>query len=161
MPRPCSVCISEHRDAVDRTLLTGASNRVVAHQFGLGPDAVSRHRNAHVAERLAKAEGAAEVASAGDLLAELRLLRAKAINLLLKAEAAGDYRTALAGIGQARQTIELLAELEGELDRRPVVNLTLSAEWIAVRATLVETLAPWPEARAAVAASLRTLQVVS
>jgi hypothetical protein len=102
MPRPCSVCASEHRDSVDKALLTGASNRVVARQFALGADAVSRHRTAHVAERLAKAEGAAAVASATDLLTELRALRAKAISLLLKAEAAGDYRTALAGIGQAR-----------------------------------------------------------
>ena len=38
------------------------------------------------------------------------------------------------------------------------VNLTLSAEWIAIRATLVEALQPWPEARAVVSARLRVLE---
>jgi hypothetical protein len=154
----CSVCTSEHRDAVDRMLLTGTSDRAIASQFELGRGAVARHRAAHVAERLAKAEGAAEVAAATDLLTELRALRAKAISLLLKAEAAGDYRTALAGIGQARSCLELLAELEGELDRRPQVNLTLSPEWITIRATLVDALMPFPEARAVVSARLRVLE---
>lgn len=159
MSRACTVCTHAERDAIDRALLAGGSNRAIAGQYGLGRDAVARHRAEHVAERLAKAEGAAEVASATDLLGELRLLRAKAISLLLKAEKAGDYRTALAGIGQARATIELLAELEGELDRRPVVNLLLAPEWIQVRGVLLDALAPYPEAKAAVAGRLRTLEL--
>src|SRR5215210_7569143 len=135
----CSVCTSEHRDSVDKTLLTGTSDRAVASQFGLGRGAVARHRAAHVAERLAKAEGAAEVASATNLLTELRALRAKAISLLLKAEKDGDYRTALAGVREARSCLELLAELEGELDRRPQVNLLVAPEWLIVRSVLLET----------------------
>ena len=70
----------------------------------------------------------------------------------------GDFRTELAGIGQARACLELLAKLLGELDERPQVNVVLSAEWISVRAVLLSALAPFPDARAAVAARLQALE---
>jgi len=158
MPRPCSVCVSEQRDSVDKTLITGAANRAVARQFGLSKDAVARHRAEHVAERLATAERSADVASATDLLTELRLLRAKAISLLLKAEREGDYRTALAGVREARGCLELLAEVEGELDRRPQINVLLSPEWQQVRAVLLDALRGYPEARTVVSARLLVLE---
>jgi hypothetical protein len=44
----------------------------------------------------------------------------------------------------------LLAKLLGELDERPVVNLTLSPEWLELRAVIIGALEPHPEAREAV-----------
>jgi hypothetical protein len=94
------------------------------------------------------------VANADDLLAQLKALRNKAISLLTKAEAAGDYRTALAGIREARGCIETLMEVEGELDRRNVVTITVHPEWLALRTIILAALAPFPEARQQVAACL-------
>jgi hypothetical protein len=54
--------------------------------------------------------------------------------------------------------IELLARLIGELDEKPQVNILVSPEWIAVRAAVLEALAPHPEARAAVAGRLLQLE---
>jgi hypothetical protein len=157
LSRACSVCTHAERDSVDRDLLTGTPNTRIAARIGVSEQAVRRHRELHLPERLAKAQGAAEVASATDLLTELRALRSKAISLLLKAEAAGDFRTALAGIGQARSCLELLGELEGELDRRPQVNLTLSVEWLTLRTTILRALEPFPDAGQAVAAAIATV----
>ncbi len=53
---------------------------------------------------------------------------------------------------------ELLAKLLGELDDRPVVNLALSVDWQAARAALVAALAPWPDARVAVASALVAIE---
>lgn len=158
MSTACSVCTSEHRDSVDKALLTGASTRAVAGQFGLGRNAMARHRAAHVVERLARAEQVAEVASATNLLTELRALRSKAISLLLKAEKDGDYRTALAGVREARATLELLGELQGEIDRKPVVNILVTPEWQQVRSVLLEALRGFPEARTLVSARLLALE---
>jgi hypothetical protein len=55
--------------------------------------------------------------------------------------------------------IELLAKLIGELDERSQVNVLVSPEWIAVRAALLEALAPHPQARAAVAGRLLQVEV--
>jgi hypothetical protein len=54
--------------------------------------------------------------------------------------------------------IELLARLIGELDERPQMNILVSPEWITVRTAVLETLAPHPEARAAVAGRLLQLE---
>ena len=158
MPRPCSVCAHPERDAIDKALVANAANRRIAAQYAVSEQAIRRHRESHLPQKLTKAEAAAEVAQADDLLREVRALRSKAYALLLKAEAAGDYRTALAGVREARGCLELLAELEGELDRRPVVNLLVVPEWLTVRRALLAALATYPEARVAVANRLMTLE---
>ena len=53
--------------------------------------------------------------------------------------------------GQLRASLELGAKLLGELDERPVVNLLVTPEWLALRARIVAALAAYPEARAALA----------
>ena len=155
MPRPCSVCARPDHPAVDRALVAGEPFRRIAARFGLSEQAVRRHRAEHLPETLALAAGAAEAARAADLLLELQALRAKAYGLLLKAEAAGDLRTALAGVREARACLELLAELEAEPDRRPAP--LLAPEWLAVRAAVLDALAAHPAARAAVAERLLAL----
>jgi hypothetical protein len=157
VPRPCSVCTHDRRPDIDRALVAGAESAPqIAAKYRVSPDAVLRHKG-HIPRRLVTAQDAQDVARADDLLGQVRTLQERALGLLDKAEEAGDYRTALAGIGQARACLELLAKLLGELDQRPVVNLTLSAEWISVRAVLLGALAPYPDARTAVAARLSAL----
>jgi hypothetical protein len=158
MARTCPACQHPDCQSIDQALVDGRPYRDIARQFGTSKDALVRHKAEHVPEALSKAQDAQEAAHGDDLLAQVRQLQAKANALLDKAEAAGDFRTALAGIGQARACLELLAKLLGELDERPVVNLTLSAEWISVRAVLLSALAPFPDARAAVAARLQALE---
>lgn len=158
MPRPCTVCTHEGRRAIDRELVGDAPNRAIARQYGVSKDAIARHRAEHLPEKLARAEQAEQVAQADDLLREVRALRSKAYALLLKAESQGDLKTALSGVREARACLELLAELEGELDRRPQVNLLLAPEWLAVRTALLDALRPFPEARTIVSARLLTLE---
>ena len=63
-----------------------------------------------------------EIAQADDLLAQLKQLNAKARELAAKAEAAGDYRTALMAIRELTRLLELTAKLTGELDERAQHN---------------------------------------
>jgi hypothetical protein len=158
MPRTCTVCAHPDREAIDRALVACEPFRNIAERFGTSATALFRHKAEHLPAALAKAQEAAEVASADDLVAQLRGLHAKTLGILAKAEKVGELRTALAAIREARGNLELLAELLHELDRRPQINLLLSPEWQRVRAVLVEALLAFPDARSAVAARLVALE---
>ena len=106
---------------------------------------------------LTQAKAADEAAHGDDLLAQLKGLAAEAHRIKDKAEDAGDYRTALAGIRELVRIVEVLAELRGELDRRPV-NIVVMPEWLTIRAALLSALSPYPEARAAAAGRLLELE---
>src|ERR671910_3302026 len=147
MPRRCTVCDHPQRHGIDETLVTGAPYRSVAKQFSLSESAVYRHKTEHLPAHLLKAKEAEAVAQADDLLEQVRHLQAHALDILDRAENAGDLRTALAAISQARGNLELLGKLAGELDERPVVNLNVSHEWLELRAMIVGALEPYSEAQ--------------
>ena len=113
-----------------------------------------RHKSNHLPAKLVMAERAAEVAEADTLLEQVKGLQGRAYAILEKAEKAGELRTALGAIREARGNLELLAKLLGELDEQPVVNLNFSPEWLELRAVIVGALAPHPEALGAVVGAL-------
>jgi len=95
------------------------------------------------------------VASADNLLADVRELQARALAILDVAERAGELRTALAAIREARGNLELLGRLAGELNDAPQLNIHLSAEWLPLQAVVVGALAGHPEARESVLRAIR------
>ena len=146
MPRSCLICSHSDRAAIDRALLT-SSLRDITRRYAIKKDAAARHKAEHLPELLARAYEAEQVAQADDLLREVQALRSKAYRLLMAAEAAGDLRTALLGVREARSCLELLAEMEGRVNRQPQFNLVVMPEWVRVRTALLEALRPFPEAR--------------
>ncbi len=154
MPRTCSCCQHPEREAINKALVANEPFRHIAARFGTSTGALQRHKDEHLPATMVKSQAAKETAHADDLLAQVKQLRNKAISILENAEGAGDLRTALLGIREARACVELLAEMEGELQRNPVVNIHLSAEWIEVRAVLMHALADFPEARGIAARAL-------
>jgi hypothetical protein len=158
VPRVCTICTHPDRPAIDQALVNHRPYRDIARHFAVSKDAAVRHHDDHLPETLTKAKAAEDVAHADDLLAQVQGLRSKSMALLLKAEQAGDIRTALAGIREARACLELLAEMSQAIDRRPVVNVLMAPEWLTVRSALLEVLRSHPKARTAVAARLVALE---
>ncbi len=159
MPRTCTVCAHPRREAIDAALLDpGESFRNIAERFSLSAAALHRHKTAHLPARLAKAQEAAEMAQADDLLAEMRKLQRVTHGILDQAAQAGDLGTALRAIGEARRNLELIAKLIGELDERPQVNILVAPEWLALRAAMTAALGPYPDARRDVTAALLRLE---
>jgi hypothetical protein len=156
MPRRCTVCDHLERQGIDEALVSGAPYRSVAKRYGLSESAVYRHKTEHLPAHLLKAKDVEEVARADDLLEQVRLLQGHALDILERAEKAGDLRTALAAISQARGNLELLGKLAGELDERPVVNLNVSPEWLELRAVIVGALEHHPAAHRAVLRALES-----
>ncbi|MDQ1262638.1 MAG: hypothetical protein QG575_1819 [Euryarchaeota archaeon] len=153
MGRTCTVCAHKDVDEINRLLLSGTSFRDIAGQFDLSKTALARHKESHIPELLSKSEDIKEVVSADNLLAQLQEARTSALDLLDKAIEAGNtkvYGPPSSYLSEIRQQIKLWAELEGRLASQPQVNITLNAEWISLRSTIITALEPFPEARRAV-----------
>ena len=158
MPRACSICTHRQRPEIDRALVEGLPFRHIASRFDTSTAALKRHKSDHLPGHVAKAQEAKQVADADDLLHQLKALRNKAISILQQAEQAGDFRTALMGIREARACVETLLEVEGELDRRGVTNIVISPEWLEIRAVVLTALQPFPAAAQAVAGRLAVIE---
>lgn len=155
MPLVCTCCTHPNREMIDRALVAGTSLRDIAGQFGVSKSAVERHKADHLPAMLVKSEEARQVAHADDLLREANRLYAVATTVMEQGQKSKDYGVVLKAVGAAGRVLTLLGELLGEINRQPQVNITLSAEWIEVRALIIEALADFPEARAQVALALQ------
>jgi hypothetical protein len=91
-----------------------------------------------------------ESTQGNNTLAEVRALKARALEILEQAQSAGDLKTALMGIREARGCLELCMKAEGQIDARPPINISLNAEWISLRTTIITALERFPDARRAV-----------
>jgi hypothetical protein len=154
MPRTCTVCTHDLCHEINVALIHREPYRHIAKRFDVSTAALQRHVQDHVPKLLVEAKQAVEVADADDLLAEVRDLQARTLAILEASEETSEHRTALAAIREARANLELLAKLLGELDERPVVNLTVSAEWLELRAVIVAALEPYSDARESVLRAL-------
>lgn len=154
MPRTCTVCNHAERSEIDRALLSGEPYRNIAQRFGTSPTALYRHKE-HLPNELVKAQAAEEVAQADNLLEQVKSLQTRALSILDRADAAGDLRTALSAIREARGNLELLAKLLGELQSESTtVNVYSTPEWLTLRAVLISALQPYPDAARAVSRAL-------
>ncbi len=154
MPRSCTVCAHPQRDAIDRALVGGASNRSAASLYDVSEAAVRRHKVNHLPAKLALAHQEEDVREALDVVRQLKAINATSLHILKEARDQGKLSTALQAIDRIQRQIELQAKLLGELDERPVVNLNLSPEWLELRAVIVGALEPHPEALSAVVGAL-------
>ncbi len=123
MPRVCTICTHPEKEAINQALVNGEPFRHIAARYGTSTGALQRHKADDLPSIMVKSEEAREVAHADDLVWQIKQLRNKAIGILGKAETAGDLKTALMGVREARACIELLAGMEGAINRRPVFNL--------------------------------------
>jgi hypothetical protein len=116
MARPCSICSHPNREEIDRELIEGKSLAEIVSIFPtITKSALHRHKESHLPQSLAQAKEAQEVAQGDTLLSQVRSLQHKALSILKQAEAAGELRTALTGVREARSCLELLGKVSGQL----------------------------------------------
>jgi hypothetical protein len=154
VPRTCSICSHEHRDAMEDAFIAGQAKRRIASRHGVSERAVRYHMREHLPALLALARDAERAARADSLLDRLEALQSQTLDIL---DAPEDQRTALAAIAQARRNLELIGEVTKELDRAATVNVALNPEWLEIRGVIIAALEPHPTARDSV---LRALEGV-
>ena len=120
MAGKCRVCDHGERAAIDKAIVTrSASLRTIADRYGVSKTALIRHRDSHIPKLVQAAESARamQAASSGAaLIDELDRLLKKALAILDKAEEAGELKTALQAIREARETIKACADLAVTVD---------------------------------------------
>ena len=92
---------------------------------------------------------------ADSVLAQVRALQQKTLEILAEADRTKDLHTATLAIGQARGNLELLGRLAGELRDSPQVNIFMLG-WQVVQARIVAALERHPKARDEVLRVLET-----
>jgi hypothetical protein len=170
----CQVCRHEERARLELLKAGGASLDSLAIKFGVSRDAIHRHWRDHVSDEMKAGylagpgsleELAERAAKEGDsALDYLRLCRTVLTAQLTAMSEAGDGRGAALVAGQLTRTCEAIARVTGELSelaRSTTYNITnnlvLEPAWLRIQATLLQALAPYPEARAAVISALEQL----
>jgi hypothetical protein len=174
MPRTCTVCAHPERAAIDKALVDGQPLRNIAEHFGTSTTALHRHKEDRLRDLLAQAkqrhaaheaalgtaareQEAAKVEQAIDIVKQLRAINAASVAILHEARQAGNAETALKAVDRVLRQNEFQAKLLGELDA-PQVNVLLAPEWVSIRAGLLAALGPYPEARAAAARQLLSME---
>lgn len=140
MPRSCSICTHPKTAEIAKALLAGDSIRPVASRYDVTGAAVGRHlRNCLRTERRPKEPGRDEASASSavssrfdssdpaSLVATTARLVDEALSLLEHAKSAGDRRTALAALREARDGLSLLMRVHGLLQQDGAVNVTIDA----------------------------------
>jgi hypothetical protein len=156
--RACSICSHPRRDEIDRDLVMGRRTQSeVARQIGCHQTSVSRHVRNHLLPRVHRQALSDTDLADFDVLTELKQLYIQMKNHLQRAEEADNWHAIRALHSEARRDLELLAKLVGQLDEGAVANLAISPQWLEVRAVVLTSLAPYPEARRVVAQALERI----
>lgn len=158
MARRCAVCHHPEAKAIDRVLVQPRPPlHELATRYGIATSSLQRHRSNHLAQKITTA--AQERSEGGEsgpaLLDRLEDLCRRAGGLLDAAEGSGDIRGATSALKELRNTLESLGRLTGAVTGPSVtVNITSTQTWIAIQGSIMQALAPFPEARLAVVAAL-------
>jgi hypothetical protein len=154
MPRVCTICADERSEDINVALVQRISYRKIAQQYGVSYNALHRHAHDHIPALIARAFEAEERAEGGSLLSRVEDLQARTLAILSAAEETEDHRIALSAIREARGNLQLIGEVTKDLDRQPILNITLSAEWVEIRGLIIGALEAYPGAREAVLRAL-------
>ncbi len=150
----CKTCQHPEINKINEQLISGVPVREVAKQHGLNHMSVNRHRENHLPKTLVKAQALQEQSAADELLERVESIYDEAWKLVKKAESDGKYQPAVGALKEARNSLELIGKLIGQLKTGTEINITYNTEFIAVRGAIYNALLPYPEARKAVVEAL-------
>jgi hypothetical protein len=168
----CTVCVHKDRSLVELGLVHHIPMTVLARRFGLGTDAVWKHRHNHMSPQLIAAIAMAQRPSEIDLeqlqrseseglLGSLVGQRARLQLLSEMAFEEGELHAATTVERAITSSLELTSKLLGMIVQRHDVRSTsilISADYLKLRQTLIAALKPYPDAARAVGAALAKLE---
>ncbi len=159
MPRTCTICTHQQRQAIDKALIAGEPFRNIAERFGTSATALTRHKDDHLPARMVKAHERQDVRQAIDIVQQLKAVNSACWHVLSEARASGDGELILKASDRITKHIELQAKLLGELEQEGTTTIVINQQVQHYTAILMQALAPFPDARAAVALALEAHDV--
>jgi hypothetical protein len=125
MPRTCTVCAHDDRDAINAEIVEATPKRRIASRFDVSEAAVRRHAKSHLPQTLLHATEIIEATKADTLLDRLKNLRETALRLLGLAEETGDLKAAASFVREARTTMVMQGMLLGEVTKEGTAGRAL------------------------------------
>jgi hypothetical protein len=170
--RRCLVCNHLDRALIEGGRVAGVSIDVLSARFGLSRDAIWRHCKAHIsndarADYLAAipmTELAQKAALEGvSVLEYFRIIRATLMQQFQMASSLNDRNGVAVLAGRLTETLRAIGSISGEMGSMAANSITInntttimnSPVFASLQANLLQALAPYPEARAAVVMALR------
>jgi hypothetical protein len=166
----CNCCRHRELAGINLALARGVSVRALASRYGLSIDSLFRHRKNHLPPQLRASLIAGpdldidldklRETESQSLLANLVALRGRLFSALDVGEEHGDANMVSRVAGQLHNNLELTGKLLGDLSsgHGSVTNILIAPQYVEMRVELVRALAPFPEARTAVAAVLHQIE---
>jgi AcrR family transcriptional regulator len=157
MTTRCAVCNHPEREVFEKDLtLERTTAADVARSIGCNRSTVTRHLKNHLLPELRQSyqANAEPELKHLDVLSEMRELYGRMKGHLADAEQAKDWQAIRGFHAEARKDLELLAKLLGELQQEGTINVTVSPEWLSIRAVILTAISPYPEAAQAVRRAL-------
>ena len=167
----CSVCSHREHAAIDLAVARGVSVRALAKRYKLGVDSLYRHERNHLPAQLrAKLIAGPDLdidldrlkeTESQSLLVHLVALRGRMFASLDVAEEHGDSGMVARVANQLHKNLEITGKLLGDLgigSTSITNNILIAPQYVSMRVELVRALAPFPQARQAVAEALHTLE---
>lgn len=178
----CLVCVHPQRGEIEAALLKGAGQRAIARQYDVGRGSVQRHATKHLGLATAKASELVQPAvvqavqeelthaarAAAAFTESLEHVRSVIQGYMARAvDSDGRYqvpleheetKTLLAAVRTLHSHMQVWARVQEVMHAQAGHDITKAPAWLRFRAALARALAPYPEARAAVAAALRELE---
>lgn len=157
MASKCQVCYHPEAGAIDEAIVNGVSIREIVERFNVSRGSVYRHKNKHLPKAIVKAKEIEDIAKADGLLAQAKDLQVRTLSILDRHEGKDDI-LALRAIREARNNLDLIGRVLGELDNSPkIAVLVNNPDWAKVRGAIVDALEPYPEAKGAVINALQRI----
>jgi hypothetical protein len=183
MPRPkgsrtgrCQGCNHAERVRIERFLAAGASIKGAARKFAIDYHTLRRHWRNHVSAE-ARAAYIAGTGATKDQLEEIvadeslglidhyRIVRGALYKGFSAASELGDGNSLALLAARLHENFRDCGRLTGELQRGPLLNIQnnvlVNPDYSRALARIVAAVAPYPDAREAVIAALRDLDVAS
>lgn len=167
----CLVCGSRELAAIDLALARGVAIRALSRRYKVSIDSLYRHAKNHLPPQLrAKLIAGPSIegldldrlrdVESQSLLSHLVNLRNRLFASLDVAEECGDSAMVARVAAQLHSNFELVAKLLGDLatGSTNITNILVAPQYVQMRVELVRALAPYPEARLAVAKVLHSLE---
>ena len=117
MPRPCLVCNSPARAAIEALILAGERHTEIGRQFGIERRSITRHKANHMDKAIAyhQNDEIEPLGASGTVEERLDALLRKAEHLLMKAERGSSLDTQIRALAECRKQVELLAKVIGDI----------------------------------------------
>lgn len=146
-----TVASHPERAQIEARIRKGDPATHIARDHGLSRQAISRAKSKLLARPAGQGDGD-RVA----MMRQVRVLYNSTIDLMTKAKNANAPRSFLAATSEARKVLGLMSKILGLLNESPspTVAVAVQIDLSALRLVIVDSLKPFPEAGAAVAAAL-------